>query len=144
VAFVLNGKGYICTGYSNGEYSDDFYRYDPATNVWTAMRKISNVSSESYDDLYMIMRKRAVAFVMNGKAYVTSGENSSYKKDVWEYTPETDLWKSVSVLEGAARVDAIAFSILDDRGYIATGVASSTYLDDTWEFKPLEIYDPED
>jgi hypothetical protein len=34
VSFSIGSKGYIGTGY-DGAYKNDFWEYDPATNVWT-------------------------------------------------------------------------------------------------------------
>jgi len=64
VGFVIDGKGYICTGINNGSYETDFYMYDPAGDTWTAKRKITDASDENYDDEYTIIRSNAVAFVI--------------------------------------------------------------------------------
>ncbi len=144
VAFVIGNEGYICTGYNNGVYSKDFYKYDPSTDSWTALRKVSDVSDESYDDSYTIVRKKAVAFIISGKAYITTGDVGSLKNDVWEYTPSTDLWTTRTNFEGTTRTDAVAFTTENGRGFLATGQSSSLYFDDIWEFKPTETYDEED
>lgn len=143
-AFTLNNKGYICTGWNNGVYSKDFYRYDPGTNVWTAMRKTANVSEESFDDNYTISRKKGVALVIGGKAYVTLGDLGNLKKDVWEYDPGTDLWTPRTNFEGATRTDAVAFTTQNGRGFVTTGLSSSLTFDDIWEFKPNDPYNEED
>ncbi len=144
VAFVINDMGYICTGYSNGTYSKDFYMYDPPSDSWTAKRKISNVSDESYDDNYTIVRKKAAAFVINGKAYMACGDIGNLKNDVWEYTPSTDLWTTRTSFEGTTRTDAVGFATENGRGFVATGISSTLTFDDIWEFKPLEPFDEED
>jgi N-acetylneuraminic acid mutarotase len=145
VAFVLNGKGYICTGYHN-EYSKDFYMYDPETNLWSEKRKIADVSDESYDDEYTTMaRRKAVAFVIGTKAYITTGDvNNSLKEDVWEYDPATDLWDDKTNFEGSPRNEAVAFSLQDGRGFVTTGVTSTTDFDDLWEFKPADEANEDD
>ncbi len=136
VAFVLDGKGYICAGYHNG-YNKDFYAYSPETNTWEAKRPTDNVSDESYDNDYSTMKRRkAVAFVIGSKAYITTGDvETSSKQDVWEYDPATDLWIEKSNFEGNVRTEAVAFSI-GDRAFVTTGVAGTTDFDDMWEFKP--------
>jgi len=144
LAFVLNDKGYICTGYNNGTYSKDFYRYDPSDDSWTALRKIGNVSDQSYDDSYTIIRKKAIAVVISSKAYVTTGDLGNLRNDVWEYTPSTDLWTTRTNFEGSVRIDAVAFSTENGRGFVATGQSSSLPLDDIWEFKPTETYNEAD
>jgi N-acetylneuraminic acid mutarotase len=144
VGFVINGMGYICTGINNGAYENEFYMYDPGNDIWNVKRKLSNVSDDSYDDDYTIVRSNAVAFVMNGKAYVATGTIGSLKNDVWEYDPGADLWKSKTNFEGTTRTDAVAFSTDDGRAFITTGKSSSNQFDDIWEFKPNDVYDKED
>ncbi len=144
VAFVIDNKGYITAGINNGAYSKDFYMYDPGTDSWAAKRKISNVSDQSFDDDYAIIRRKAVAFVISGKAYVTTGDVGSLRNDVWEYTPSTDLWTTRTNFEGTSRTDAVAFSTENGRGFVATGQSSSLTFDDIWEFKPTEAFNAED
>ncbi len=143
VSFVIDGKGYICTGVNNGNYEKDFYSYDPASDSWNTLRKIFNSSDESYDNDYAIVRSNAVAFVIGNKAYVTVGLNQSARKDTWEYDPATDLWDQKTDFEGSSRSDAVAFSIAG-RGFVTTGKSSSYQFDDIWEFLPNDDYNKED
>jgi N-acetylneuraminic acid mutarotase len=145
VAFVLDNKGYICTGDKNGTAISDFYMYDPSSNVWSLKRNIADVSDDSYDDDYSIVRKQAVAFTIGGKAYVTLGNNGSLKKDCWEYDPLTDLWTDRTSFEGTGRNDACSFTTASGRGFVVSGATgSSGYFDDLWEFKPTEELNEDD
>ncbi len=145
VSFVIDGNGYVVTGEKNGVSIDDFYMYDPSTNVWDTKRPIADVSDESYDDDYSIVRRQGVAFVIGGKAYVTLGNNnSSIKKDCWEYDPVTDLWVDRTSFEGAGRNDACAFTTESGRGFIVSGTSSSGYFDDLWEFHPTDELNEDD
>lgn len=145
VSFVIDGKGYVCTGVDNGEYLTDFYYYDPAEDIWVALREIGNdESDDDYDDDYTIIRQKAVAFVMNGLAYVATGSTGSNKNDVWEYNPATDLWKSKTTFEGSTRTDAVAFSTASGRAFVTTGTSGSNPFDDTWEFLPNDEYEEDD
>jgi N-acetylneuraminic acid mutarotase len=139
VGFVLDGMGYICTGYHNG-YNTDLYMYNPTDNTWTKKKDIDNVSDESYDDSYAIKRSKAVAFTVGTKAYVTSGDYSGIKIDVWEYDATTDLWTTRTNFEGSPRKDAVAFSTANGNGFVATGLSGTTNYDDLWEFKPTDPY----
>ncbi len=57
-------------------------------------------------------RKVAAAFTIGGKVYVGTGVlGTSYYRDFWEYTPQTDTWTQKALYAGAARVSASAFSI---------------------------------
>ncbi len=140
VAFVYNNKAYITTGNNNGSVStvNDLWMYDPSTLAWTAERKISNVSSDTYDDGYTsIVRNNAVAFVMGSKAYITTGLGASGAdiNDTWEYDFATDLWAQKSSFEGTARDGAVSFTV-KARGFLGTGKNSTQPFDDLFEFDP--------
>jgi N-acetylneuraminic acid mutarotase len=144
VGFVISGKGYICTGINNGAYEKDFYVYDPSNDSWNAKRKIANVSDDSYDDNYTIVRSNAVSLVINNKAYIASGTIGNLKNDVWEYDPAADLWKQKTNFEGTTRTDAVSFSTDNGRAFLTTGRSVSAEFDDIWEFKPNDTYNKED
>ncbi len=145
VAFVLDNKGYIVTGEKNGSKVNDFYMYNPEDDSWTPKRKIADISDESYDDDYVIMREKAVAFTLGGKGYVTTGYLNGMILDVWEYDPVNDLWQAKSAFEGSARINAVAFSTENGKAFVATGASgTSAYFDDTYEFKPQDDYNEDD
>jgi N-acetylneuraminic acid mutarotase len=136
VAFVYNNKAYVVTGTNNGQTVNDFWSYDPTTDNWTELRKISNVTDETYDDDYTdIMRYNAVAFVMGNYAYLSTGETSGYNSNTWRYDFANDQWERRTAFEGAARTGAVGFAV-QNRGFVATGNSSTTYFDDVYEFNP--------
>ena len=146
VAFVYQNKAYVFTGTNNGTTTgvNDLWVYDPtATPVWSEKRQISNVSTDSYDDAYAIVRSNAVAFVMNGKGYISCGENGSVLNDTWEYNFSTDVWIKKTAFEGVARTGAVGFTV-KERGYVLTGRSSSTPFDDIREFLPTQPYNAND
>ena len=122
VAFVYDDKAYVVTGVNNGSYLTDFWMYDAATNEWTEKRKITNISDEDYDDEYgeYITRSNAVAFLMNGKAYLATGYKSGIVSTTYEYNITNDTWTQKTAFEGTAREGAVAFTI-NNRGYVTTG-----------------------
>lgn len=78
-------------------------------------------------------RMDAVGFVIEGEAYVGTGQDQS---DMWRYAPTTDAWTQMADLPGAGREEAIAFAI-DGLGYIGTGEASNgSALNDFWQYDP--------
>lgn len=136
VAFVVNGKGYICSGSNNNAAQNDLWMYDPSTGSWTEKRKLTNVSDESYDDDYTsIARINGVAFIMNNKVFLTSGESGSLNSDCWQYDTETDLWTKKTAFSGTARTGAVAFT-LKDKGFVLTGRSGSLPYDNMYEFQP--------
>jgi N-acetylneuraminic acid mutarotase len=144
VGFVYNNEAYIVTGTNNGQLVTDFWKYSASTDTWTELRKISNVSDESYDDDYSdIVRSNAVAFVMGDYAYLSTGENGSYISNTWRYNFATDIWERRTAFEGAARSGAVGFGV-QNRGFVTTGRSSSNYFDDVYEFNPDEDYNSND
>jgi len=146
VAFVYQNKAYICTGTNNGSSTaiNDLWEFDPSSETsWSEKRKISNVSTDTYDDAYAIVRSNAATFVMNDKAYISCGENGSVLQDTWEYDFATDVWTKKTNYEGVARTGAIGFSI-NNRGFLLTGRSSNTPFDDIREFFPSAEYNAND
>jgi N-acetylneuraminic acid mutarotase len=143
VSFVYGGKGYVVTGIDNTTYPNDFWVYDPTADTWSQKRAISNVSTDSYDDAYKIIRANAVAFVMGDFAYVTTGESGALFKDTWEYDFSKDIWTQKTDFEGGTRTGAVAFAV-KGRGFISTGNVSSQEYSDFWEFHPTEAYNAND
>ena len=141
--FVIDNKAYLATGINNGTNINDFWMYDPAADTWTEKRKISNVSDETYDDDYAIIRYNAVSFTLNGKGYITTGITSGYTATTWEYNPADDTWTQKTAYEGSVREGAIGFAV-KDRAYVALGRSSSYRFDDVREFKPLDEANDDD
>ncbi len=142
VAFVYNNVAYVATGTNNGQLVNDFWKYDGT--AWTEMRKITNISTDSYDDDYSdIVRSNAAAFVMGDTAFISTGENSGYISKTWAYLITTDLWIRRTAFEGASRSGAVGFTA-QGRGYITCGRSSSNYFDDVYEFHPDEAYNAND
>ena len=149
VAFVYNNKAYITTGQNNGSTSgvNDFWMYDPAqpdASAWTKLNYISNVSDQSFDDNYAIVRANAVAIVMGDYAYVTTGQTAQtggFLKDTWRYNFSTDRWDKRGPYKGVERGGAIGFSV-KNRGYVGMGNSSTLRFDDLREFLPDQAYNP--
>jgi N-acetylneuraminic acid mutarotase len=80
------------------------------------------------------VRTDAVAFTIGTKGYMGTGFDGSYKKDFWEYDPDTDTWSQKADLLGNPRRGAIGFSI-GDFGYIGTGF-NGNFLSDMYRYTP--------
>ena len=87
-------------------------------------------------------RASAVSFVVDNKAYVFAGRDSSgmYLNDLWCYDPATDEWTKIGASPMRARVNATA-CVKDDKVYIGLGFQGkhgrdTSYLRDWWEYIP--------
>lgn len=144
VAFVIDNKAYLCTGVNNGQYVNDMWMYDPSTEKWTEKRKLTNVDAGSFDDKYTtIVRTNAVAFTLNGKAYLTTGLASGYLNNTWEYDPANDQWTERTAFEGSQREGAISFTI-DNKAFVGLGKSSNLRFDDMRSFDPTATYNAND
>lgn len=144
VVWVYNNKAYIVGGLNNGASINEFWVYDPAAASWQELRKISNVSDDTYDDDYSdIIRYNAAGFVLNNKGYLTTGENGSYISKTWEYDFASDVWTRKTSYERAERSGALGFTV-KGRGFIACGRNNSYYFDNLDELLPDVTYNSND
>ncbi|MFT4024812.1 MAG: hypothetical protein QM664_13635 [Flavihumibacter sp.] len=145
--FVIDNKAYLCLGENNGATVNELWMYDGASAEWTEKRKLTNVSSDSYDDKYTgITRSNAVAFTIDGKGYITTGtigSGSGLTSNTWEYNPADDTWLQKTAFDGTAREGAVGFSV-NNRGYVSAGRTLTLRLDDTREFQPNADNDTND
>jgi len=124
VAFVIDGKAYVGTGYDGEKWRNDFYRYDTDKNNWY---KIADFPGAA--------RSAAVAFAIDGKGYVGTGyDGENYLKDFYAYDPMDDSWSPVADFQGSARFEAASFTI-DNFGYVGTGY-DGNYLKDMYAYDP--------
>ncbi len=84
LVFVIDQKIYVGFGYDNQNYSrrsNTLWEYDPQMDRWTAVCEFPGR-----------WRIEPMAFVVNHKAYIGSGEiwdnsNERYEHDIWEFDP---------------------------------------------------------
>ena len=127
VAFSINGKGYMGTGFSYSPQKD-FWEMDPATMVWT--QKADFPGDERTD---------AFGFAINGKGYIGGGSNNSPDDvvDFYEYDPSANKWLAKASLPYEFRGTA-AF-VADGKGYIATGATRfSDPIKKFYEYDPAQ------
>jgi len=122
------GKVYIGTGLiSSTSASNDFWAWDPTTNVWTQKQSFQGAA-----------RYGAVGFSIGNKGYIGTGAVGSFSKtyynDFWEYDPLTDNWAKKTSIPGN-RAWAVGFSI-GNKGYIGTGYNYPNYYNDFYEYDP--------
>lgn len=97
------------------------------------------------NDFTGLKRERAVAFTVNGVAYLGTGVDTAeiVRKDLWRYNELTDSWTQMANLPGSERRNAIGFGI-GNYGYITTGMntanatdVGATKLSDNWRYDPV-------
>ena len=72
VGFSIDTKGYIGTG----NFTKDFWEYDPSSNTWTQKANFSGTA-----------RSSAVGFSIGTKGYIGTGNDGTFRKDFWEFDP---------------------------------------------------------
>ncbi|HKZ67707.1 MAG TPA: T9SS type A sorting domain-containing protein [Chitinophagaceae bacterium] len=135
--FGIGNKGYIGPGVGQDTIPptqgdtmyNDFWEYNVSTNLWTQKTILPMVGRQYY-----------VAFSINGKGYIGTGETGGFSgvllNDFWEYDTITDTWTQKASFGGTARYLAVGFSLLG-KGYIGTGLDASNYRNDFWEYDPV-------
>lgn len=129
--FVLNGIGYVGTGYegpqSSSAVSTHLWAYDPQTDTWT---RRADFPGEG--------RYRAVGFTLGGKGYLGTGIQSAgptsdvVLRDMWEYDASADAWTQKPEFSGPARGAAVSF-VIGARVWVGTGSGSARQsLRDFW------------
>ncbi len=131
VSFSIGNKGYIGTGIAGRPTHDDsqvkyqdFWEWDPVTNVWTQKADFAGG-----------IRYGAVGFSIGAKGYVGTGTGvDGASNDFWEWDQATNTWTQKANFGGAARYLASGFSI-GTKGYIGVGLIDYMTLDqDFWEW----------
>ncbi|MDG1147329.1 MAG: kelch repeat-containing protein [Crocinitomicaceae bacterium] len=128
VGFTIDELGYVGTGRTSANGSilvQDFFKYNPVTNSWSSIASFIGTG-----------RRGAVSFVIDGNAYVGTGEtNFGRTSSFYKYSPTLDVWTQVAFFGGSSRTAAVGFSI-GGFGYVGTGNLSSGSSNDFWQYNP--------
>ncbi|MFK8007549.1 MAG: kelch repeat-containing protein [Saprospiraceae bacterium] len=123
VGFALKGIGYSVTGSVQGNFSDQFYSYDPTTDAWTQL-----------DDFPGASRSFSIGDTWNDKAYVGFGvdPNNNYLNDLWEFDPDTNTWTELASCPCVGRSHP---AFIAHQGKIFVGMGGNNgNRDDWWEY----------
>jgi len=132
-AFVIDNVAYVGGGVYNGQYLEEFYKFDGTD--WSV---ITDAPLNNKDKGYNLTRSNASTFVINGMGYVVGGIKGTPISTVWKFNPTTRAWTSDNqTFQGQPRQDAVGFSF-GNAGYITTGQSGSNRFDDTWKFVPVK------
>jgi N-acetylneuraminic acid mutarotase len=150
VAFVIGDTAYVGTGINtrlrepgatSGDFFCDFYAFTPAKGWWPVDSLPIRLSSGT-DCNTDNGRERAVAFALNGRGYVGSGNSRcGILNDLWMFDPgaaEGKQWSYLTETPGSARKGAVAFTIAERQtAFFGTGFyLNNTFLTDFWAFDP--------
>ncbi len=139
-SFSLNNRLYVTLGdrgMGNRFNTTSIWAFDPIENGGEGKWILA-------DTFPATGREGAVAFVINGKAYIGSGRsldangNQVLYSDFYEYSPSLERgqrWKKIASLPGSGRSEAAAF-VVNNRGYVGTGFAVKGDLSDFWSYNP--------
>ena len=100
--FSIGNKGYMGTGYGQDGNKNDFWEFDPVTNIWSQKADFSGGA-----------RNGAAAFCIGSKGYIGGGNYN----DFWEYNPSTNTWTERAYIPGSGKYSVVGFSI-NGKGYI--------------------------
>lgn len=130
VGFANYSFGYIGLGFDQFDYKRSLFVYNPGFNLWD---KVESMGGEFSTGLN---RSSAVAFVIDNKAYVGTGQGDNpYFGDFWMYDMSTNTWTQVANFGGGPRTEAVAFAS-NNMGYVGTGKSAAGLTNDFWKFDP--------
>lgn len=129
VSFTIGNTAYIGLGENSDNTFKDFWKFNEVSNEWTEIAEFPGDG-----------RKGALAFVVDGKAYVGLGVSKrpyTYYKDFYCYDPSTNAWTKITDFGGDARFEAASFVINGD-AYVGTGKTADVYTTDFWKYSVSE------
>jgi N-acetylneuraminic acid mutarotase len=119
VGVAVDGKLYVIQGLTDGGFQPMgvVYVFDPASGEWTKRNPMP------------LALHHAMTTVHNGKIYVFGGFSRPGRElawqpvdNAWEYTPETDSWKTLSPLP--TRRGAGGAAVVDGKIYVVGGAST--------------------
>jgi N-acetylneuraminic acid mutarotase len=132
IGFSIGAKGYMGTGGKtasgpSGSYTNDFWEYDPATDLWAQKANFPGTA-----------RSEASGLSIGSKGYIGLGTSPLMDlfSDFWEYEPATNVWVQKANFGGGGRCNAVSFSI-GNIGLVGTGYPGfSAETKDFWAYDP--------
>ena len=123
INFTINGKGYVGLGFSNGQYHNDMWVYDPNNDSWTQLKDFPVVINSTF----------RVSFAIGGVGYAgISDEENQF----WKYDATDDLWLRIADFPGAPLGYSMNSFVIDGKGFVGKGIGGSTNVE-FWMYDPL-------
>jgi N-acetylneuraminic acid mutarotase len=122
--FTIGNKGYIVGGDYFGDYTNETWEYNPATNAWRERKSL------------LLSTSFAIGFSVDSKGYLTHGRNVfGYNNSLQEYDPATNDWTSKAGFPGAGRIRSQSF-VVNNNGYAGGGTNGPDQLLDFYKYTP--------
>lgn len=134
VSFVIDGKAYVTLGRtaSASDSLKECWQFTPETHTWIQKAPFPGNA-----------RVKAVAVVLNGKAYVglgfrphRGGYSGGYLNDLWMYDPITDTWTQKANFKSTA-VDACVSFVANNTIYVGAGFTGFDFTSEFWKYDPI-------
>jgi len=136
VSFVIGNNGYIALGRDvTGNPLNDCWKYNPTSDSWTEMA--------SFPDS---VRVKAIAAVVNGKAYVGLGfypdkgnamnNGPGMLKAFWMYSPETNNWTKKADFPSLASDACVSF-VWNNEIYVGAGFNGLGFSNEFWKYNTV-------
>ncbi len=131
--FAIGDHAYVGLGHGDnvgGQFNifNDFYRYDPATDTWTA---IASLPSQG--------RVAGTQFDYEGKGYVLAGQDENhahFEGELWEYDPDLDTWTQLESFPLPGGRWAPGSFVIDSSLYFNSGEGSNNQVNnDVWKYQ---------
>lgn len=120
--FVIDDKGYVCSGYfrSNGSdtWYNDLWKYNPSTDTWTQKADFPG-TARHYAVSYSAMSK---GFIATGVGPSILVNQTTLLNDSWEYDATSNNWYTLPSIGGGGRYASAGFAIGNSL-YIGGGTA---------------------
>ena len=126
-SFAIGSKAYVGCGEGSAGITDDFWEYDPVTNIWTQKANFGGGD-----------RWSGVSFSVADFGFAGLGwTNGQLMSDMWKYDPVANTWTQLNNFPPGLRQVFPGFSI-DAKGYVGTGRSfNGTLMNDFWEYDPV-------
>lgn len=131
-SMVLTDKALVGLGLGDSVPStlyDDFYAYDPSTNLWVRT-----------PDFPASKRSGAASFSNEFLGYIVGGNDGLPRKDFYEYNDISKTWDRLPDLPDSARSLAVYGSV-GDLGFVGAGAGLLESYDNffTWPMDPRRV-----
>lgn len=134
ISFVIDNFAFVGSGMDSisgptGNTLKDFWRYNPATNSWTATADFPGAGAEG---IYF-----ATGFAVGGKGYLCGGKTGPnlYSSQLWEYKPSNNQWIQRANFPGGVRYQMLAF-VVGSKAYIGMGTDQNIFKKDMYCYDP--------